>query len=485
MLNTLALVNFGPLLESFTVTIPKEGCILSGPSGSGKSSIVDAYSLAHWGVNVDGSPVDTASVRGDGAHLTLTGEDLKLRIDVAPNGGWTRRIKSGDADPRRVPTAEAWRAELDALDPTARYGSRGETARRIMAPMGLIDLYLGEAGPKRLRDAIVAALPPVDSTAIVAGLMAAAGYTRLDSDPADLKAALALQTATNRADTDAAAVARTKSAAAKDAAEKLASLNAAAPTAEQIAEANTVTTLIDEWRVYDAAAETWQRADNARLAAAGRLTAWELRRDALGAAPVVDADDAATARANLAREQAEHERLTDAVVRAHGEVAAEEQRAESARVLAIREKEERERAERAAARAEQDRIEAEARHATELARIQASAEAERKRAEEKAARDQAEAVRIAEEKARAAAAVVAAPVTTPAPVNPFPAPVAGALFASPPPAPTFSADYRKGFGDARDAAAAIVQLCRENGETDHRSMLRPIRGLTPENQKDE
>ena len=39
----------------------------------------------------------------------------------------------------------------------------------------------------------------------------------------------------------------------------------------------------------------------------------------------------------------------------------------------------------------------------------------------------------------------------------------------------------------RDAAAAIVQWCRENGETDHRSMLHSIRGLTPENQnaKDE
>ena len=480
MLPTIALVNFGPLLELFTVTIPKAGCTLSGPSGSGKSSIVDAYSLAHWGVNVDGSPVDTASVRGDGAHLTLTGEDLKLRIDVAPNGGWTRRLKAGDADPRRVPTAEAWRAELDALDPVARYGTRGETARRIMAPMGLIDLYLGESGPKRLRDAIVAALPPVDSTAVVAGLMTTAGYTRLDSDPADLKAALALQTATNRTEAEAGAIARTKSAAAKDAADRLASLTASAPTTEQVAEANAVVALVAEWRAYDVSAESWRRSDDALRAAVIRRGTWEQRKADLGTAPEVSADDAATARADLAREQAEHDRLIDAVVRAHGEVTAEEQRAEVARVLALREQEEAARAERAAARAEQERIEAEARHAAELARIQANAEADRKHAEEKAARDQAEAVRIAEEKTRAAATVVAAPVATPAPV-------AGALFASPSPAPTFPTDYREGFGDARDAAAAIVQWCRENGETDHRSMLHSIRGLTPENQnaKDE
>lgn len=498
MLPTLALVNFGPLLESFTVTIHKEGCTLSGPSGSGKSSIVDAYSLAHWGVNVDGSPVDTASVRGAAANFTLLADDLKLRIDAKKNGGWDRRIRVGDGDIREVKTAEAWRAELDALDPAARYGTRGETARRIMAPMGLIDLYLGESGPRKLRDAIVAALPPVDSTAVVAGLMKTAGYERLDTDPTDLadtkaggvtvKGALALQTATNQAAAEAAAVARTKSAAAKDAAEKLAALKASAPTHEQIAEADTVTTLIDEWRAYDGVAETWQRADNARLAAAGRLTAWELRRDALGTAPVVDADDAATARGELTRAEQEHQRLTDAVRRAESEVAAEEQRAEAARVLALREQEEQERAIRVAAQAERDRLAAEARQQAALTRAAEEAEANRKREAEKARQEREDAVKAEGDRVRAelaAAAVVAAPVAPPAPVNPFPAPTAGALFASPPPsAPAFSADYRKGFCDARDAAASIVQWCRQNGETDHRSMLHPIERLTPENQND-
>jgi hypothetical protein len=46
----------------------------------------------------------------------------------------------------------------------------------------------------------------------------------------------------------------------------------------------------------------------------------------------------------------------------------------------------------------------------------------------------------------------------------------------------YSDEYRAGFAAAIEAAAAIVHWCRENGETDHRSMLWPIRGLTPENQ---
>ena len=129
------------------------------------------------------------------------------------------------------------------------------------------------------------------------------------------------------------------------------------------------------------------------------------------------------------------------------------------------------------------RLEAEERQAAiDAARAEATAEAERK-AEEARVRAEAEAARpkpVADIRPAGGGGGGAASSPT------FGAggPTGAQLFAQPAAAPVYSPDYRQGFGDARDAAAAIVQWCRENGETDHRSMLHPIRGLTPENQND-
>lgn len=445
MLNTLALVNFGPLLETFTLTIPQEGCTISGPSGCGKSTLIDAYALAHWCVMADGSPVVVDAVRGDGAHITVSGGDAKVRVDVSPRGAWTRQYRGpGDDKPRRLSTALDLADALDSLAPDARYGSRGETARRIMRPESWLDLYTGESGARRFRDAIVAALPPVDMTVIVAGLMSAAGHELVDGDPVELAdkgtrdakvlGALSRQRDANTARSSAEALANREAAALVTAQAKLKSAQDTAPTVDQKADADAILATTAAWSTYDTELMTWRRSESTRLLASGRLDAYRASVAALGDEPTVDTAAAGEADAALSRARGEHQRLTAAVGRAEAEVNAEAARVEAERIAAAERVEAEARAERERVIAAQRQAEADARHEAALARQREEAAAETARVAAQAAEDLRLAVARAEESARRPQPEPVAPVAPPArDPNPFTTPApAPSLFAAAP-----------------------------------------------------
>lgn len=361
----------------------------------------------------------------------------KLSVDAVTGGGTTLRIaqtKSTTSYERHTPAkgpkpavdvdSKAWRDfapwTIPAQDP--------DLVRAIALPgewhrLATVDLA------RPLRDLFTRILPPVDVPARVAAIVTAAGLT---ADPAlcrlDVKALLAKQTEVNAAKDRATGAATVH-------ADTLAKLrDNPIPEVDEpaVTAAQALMDLATEWADYDR-----------RLAAYG--------------ADLAIAQDAQTARGAW---QAKRDLLPK-----HRPVA-DPGAVQVARVAVD------------AARALVKRLEAEEREAAiEAARVEAAAKATaeaRLRAADEIAEWKAEEARKAAEAPKVSASP--APVTA---VNPGPS-----LFAQASAAPVYSDDYRRGFNDARDAAAGIVQWCRENGETDHRSMLHPIRGLTPENQNE-
>jgi hypothetical protein len=245
----LRIQGIGPHLDRSIEFDPTATTTVSGPSTSGKSTLMHAIAFALWGQDATGAKFDAGMVSGAGA----------ASFDGAGRKGTSRAIVV-DGTPTPGGTEEQFRASLPAhyRDP--------ETAGLVMFPMRWTSLLEGAGGGLALRAALDRMLPGPTAADLLADLPKTA--------PRDEKAAAALVTSYRRDANTARGRAQGLRAAVPT------TPPPAGPTDEQIqaarAELDASAAAVEDlaaWRLEDAE----HRAGHAAIAG------WQRRRDAIAA----------------------------------------------------------------------------------------------------------------------------------------------------------------------------------------------------------
>lgn len=298
MFTSIRIEGLGPH-EDATLDLDPAGLTeIVGPSEAGKSTVIDALSLALWGTTGFGKPVPAEAIRdgAKGCTVTLTsrsGTTLQVR---RTRKGATTREKSGES----YSSAAAWAKALGPL---------GKDAARIAAvPRAWLDLAAGPGGGRPLRD-LIAGLSGEgsDLRGEVARLMAPAELRR--TDPLDEQAAASNRAGANKARDEARGALR-----ALDVPDEAPALPPDTTEAEATVKAAGL------WAAYDVAIEEHRRAAEAVEAASAAHADWCRRRDALGKRPEVDEDAARQARDGVAQARARVEDARAVLARAEAEV---------------------------------------------------------------------------------------------------------------------------------------------------------------------
>lgn len=268
---TLTVSGLGAHPTAVSLTIP-DRAVVSGPSQSGKTSLLTALCAAL----LDSGPV--GPLVDEHVHDEAGAAEVSLALPGCPPVEW-RLARGGRSslkvDGARSPSAAAHREALGLADLTI--------ARAILVPLHWHQLTRSPRAAG-LRDLLSAVLPAVDVRAIVA-----ASCDLRPADPVDLKAALALQTATNRAAAEARGALQALEAAPPPVAVE-------APPADRVERARAYLARYADWRRYEQDLTAWRRQE------ARRQDAVRARAE-LGPRPEVD--DAALTRArNAARDRA-------------------------------------------------------------------------------------------------------------------------------------------------------------------------------------
>lgn len=268
---TLTIAGLGAHPAPVTLTLP-DRAVVSGPSQSGKTSILTALCAALLDVAPEGSIVD------EHVHDEAGAAEVALALPGAPPIEW-RLARGGRSVLRlagaRSPSAAAHREALGLADLTI--------ARAILVPLYWHQLTRSPRAAG-LRDLLSAVLPAVDVRAIVA-----ASCDLRPGDSVDLKAALALQTSTNRAASEARGALQALEAAPAPVAVE-------APPLERVARARAYLARYADWTRYVSDLSAWRRQETRRQDAARA-------RAELGPRPEVDEALVARAR-NAARDRA-------------------------------------------------------------------------------------------------------------------------------------------------------------------------------------
>ena len=267
---TLTIAGLGAHPAAVTLTIP-DRAVVSGPSQSGKTSILTALCAALLDVGPEGSIVDEQVHDEAGAAEVALALPGCPAIDFRLQRGSRSTLK---VDGARSSSAAAHREALGLADLVI--------ARAIMVPFYWHALTRSPRA-RGLRDLLSAVLPAVDLRAIVG-----ASCDLRDTDPVDLKAALVAQTAANRAASEArGAVQALEGAPAPVAVEP--------PPPERVTRARAYLARYADWLRYSQDLASWRRQEARRQDAARA-------RAELGPRP--DVDEAALTRArNVARDR--------------------------------------------------------------------------------------------------------------------------------------------------------------------------------------
>jgi hypothetical protein len=285
MIASIHMRGLGPHADTLATLAPSGVSEVTGATATGKSSMMDAVCFVFWGEDRHGKPFPVDAIRDSGPKscvdvtLTTASGNVIRRTMRAKDRVQTRTLTPKDGAERTIKTEEEWRASL------RRMGSDVKAIRLAMCPDGWVDLAHGELGGKALRDLLASLVPGVGLRAVVADLMADAGYELTDRDASvDQKVVDRLRAeSTSRRDARVAA---------HDASARLvADLEASPPAAViDVAPLVAIVAAARTWASYDVAHARSAEDLRARESAQARRAEWESRRAAIGERPALAAD---------------------------------------------------------------------------------------------------------------------------------------------------------------------------------------------------
>jgi hypothetical protein len=286
MIERMSISGLGPHAEFTAEFNPSGRTLVTGPSESGKSFLLEAITFCLWG-RTHGSKFATEAIH-DGMPKAsveiLLDSGRLIRRSVTQSSGHRRSITMGE-DTQTYTTEAAFAAALGAL------GQDPEALRLVVVPFEWVKLVEGNARP--FRDVLTRILPPADVGAEVARIMAEKGYW-LDVGEGERseKEVMGLRSDARKARDEA-------SGRLQAAEERLAALTATRPKAEDSGAVDpAVLEAVQKWAEYDRLAGT----NAARIAAQQALKSWEERAASLGDEPPWDARfDAAVQRLAMAQ----------------------------------------------------------------------------------------------------------------------------------------------------------------------------------------
>ena len=238
MISRLTIAGLGPHAET-DLDLSADGLTeLEGGSGAGKSTLLDALCYLLWGVSRQGTALPLEQLSAEKAALSLTvGKTGSVLARTINNRRSETRSLSRGGTTETFASNEALGAKLGHI------GASPTTGRLVVVPFAWRDLLTEKLG-RPFRDALLAVLPKGDLRAVVTAAMGEAGFELRADDPLDLKAALAYQTASNRARDEAGGAA---TAAHQAATRAEASPDRVAPPSAELERARGVLALADAW----------------------------------------------------------------------------------------------------------------------------------------------------------------------------------------------------------------------------------------------
>ena len=178
MLKRVTITGLGPH-DNFTAEFnPRGMTIVSGPSESGKTTILEAVQLALWGTTTRGKfAVEHIRDGHDKALVELVMDSGRtIRRTVTRSKAQTRSIAYGSMK-------QSFSSEKAFAENLGELSEDPEAVRLVVAPLQWTDLVSGNA--RKFRDVLSRILPPGDVVGEVRNRMAEAGYEVTD-DEADL-----------------------------------------------------------------------------------------------------------------------------------------------------------------------------------------------------------------------------------------------------------------------------------------------------------
>jgi len=296
---------------TLSVTVSLAGlssCVVSGPTGSGKSSVARAVDILLTGECPAGWSATGTTARG-----TVLSVKPRART-ITPPAGTT---------PARYDNADDYRAALWKKPVSV------DTVRGILHADAW-QAALGTPKARGFRDLVLSVVPPGDLRAVLVDLMAADGHEVHADDPAHLDdvgprgamtpGALSRQKAANAAASEALGALAAERAAYQRAVAARDALPQPDPEARAGAEA--VLKTASAWEAYDKAVVASEAAAQRHRDAVARLDAWTAATKAAGERPAYDPAEAHRVRTALGEARAELKAEQDAAAKAAAEEAA-------------------------------------------------------------------------------------------------------------------------------------------------------------------
>ncbi|MEN0066881.1 MAG: AAA family ATPase [Myxococcota bacterium] len=272
MLQQLTVSGLGPHKDFTAQFNPTGRTVVTGPSESGKTSILEAITFCLWGRSWGGK------FRPEAIHDGMTKAVVEMVLD---SGRRIRRsVTRGRSQKRSITIGEEteeYSTEAKFLDALGDLGRNVDTLRVVLAPMEWVPMVGGNARP--FRDLLTSILPDADVGGEVERLMVEAGQELKDGETElSEKEVMAKRLAARKA--------RDEAQGRLDAAdERLATLRANEPTLDEAEAVDPeVLEAATQWAEYDRKVG----ASDLRTAAEEALRRWSESRTALGDEPAWD-----------------------------------------------------------------------------------------------------------------------------------------------------------------------------------------------------
>ncbi|MEO0603767.1 MAG: AAA family ATPase, partial [Myxococcota bacterium] len=272
MLQQLTVTGLGPHKDFTAQFNPSGRTTVTGPSESGKTSILEAITFCLWGRSWGGK------FRPEAIHDGMSKAIVEMVLD---SGRCIRRSVTRSRSQKRSITigeeTEEYGTEAKFLDALGDLGRDIDTLRVVLAPMEWVPMVSGNA--RAFRDLLAAILPDADVASEIEQLMAEAGQVLNEGDvELTEKEVMSRRLAAKKA--------RDEAQGRLDAAEeRLATLRTSEPELDADAAVDPeILEAATQWAEYDRKVG----ASESRTAAEEALRRWQESRTALGDEPTYD-----------------------------------------------------------------------------------------------------------------------------------------------------------------------------------------------------
>ncbi len=295
MITCVSISGLGPHRDFSADLHPRGFNLISGPSESGKSFIIEAIVFCLWGRSITGT-FSTEAIH-DGADKA----EVELHLD---SGRILRRSITRSRSQRRqitlADTTQSYSSEASFRQALGELTEDEEAVRVVIVPMAWQPLVSGNA--RKFRDLLMRLLPNGDVEGEVRRLVAEAGFECTDEESRLPDKEVMKRRASARRERDEAA-GRLQSIQ-----ERLSALkNSLDEMADPVALSGELLARIEAWRAFQRRLD----ADERRRAAHNAQRAWDARRQGLGEQPQAGPDlTAARANADARRRRLQQARVS-------------------------------------------------------------------------------------------------------------------------------------------------------------------------------